>query len=245
VADELSLSRLADLGDVEITMPAASAIAAFFGNLDEAENTELEALPLPAPLPEPDPEPEPEPPSGQMAEFDEAAVLAWLGTVLGLTAAQRAATAAERAEDEHNGCDLFHATAKTLRRLLKGTAAEEAVPALLAARDSCLAAEAAEVAAAVAEEAAAAAEAAVVVTAAAVAAAKESAAKESAAAAAAEEVAAAEPAAAPGCQICFETYGSVRPSLKFETSTKLGVISSARSSSLSFESHDPPAAGTL
>ena len=35
-------------------------------------------------------------------------------------------------------------------------------------------------------------------------------------AAAEPEPAAAEPAVAPGCQICFEAYGSGRPSLKFE-----------------------------
>jgi hypothetical protein len=46
-------------------------------------------------------------------------------------------------EDEHNGFDLVHATAKTLRRLLKGTEAEAAVPLLLAARDAHLAAGAA------------------------------------------------------------------------------------------------------
>jgi hypothetical protein len=184
VADALSLSRVADLGEVGITGPAASAIAGFFGNLDEEENAEQEALlqplplPLPAPLPEPEPEPElepePEPPFVLMAEFDEAAVLAWLGTVPGLTAAQRAAAVAVMAEDEYNGPHLFHATAKSLRRLRKGTAAEDAVPALLAARDAHLAAEAEP-----------------------------------------EPAAAAEPAAAPGCQICFEAYGSVRPSLKF------------------------------
>jgi hypothetical protein len=110
-----------------------------------------------------------------MAGFDEAAVLAWLGTVPGLTAAQRAAAAAEMAEDEYNGQTLIGATAKSLRRLLKGTAAEEAVPALLAARDAHLVAEAAE-----------------------------------------PEPAAAEPSVAPGCQICFEAYGSVRPSLKYQ-----------------------------
>jgi hypothetical protein len=74
-----------------------------------------------------------------MAAFDEATVLTWLGTVPGLTAAQRAAVAAEMAEDEYDGPHLFHATAKSLRRLLKGTAAEVAVPALLAARDAHLA----------------------------------------------------------------------------------------------------------
>ena len=150
MADALSLSRAADLGEVGITGPAASAIAGFFGNLDEEENV----------APEP------------MVEFDEAAVLAWLGTVPGLTAQQRAAAAAEMAEAEYNGPHIFHATAKSLQRLLKGTAAEAAVPALLAARDAHLAAEVAE-----------------------------------------PELATAAPAAAPGCQICFEAYGSARPSL--------------------------------
>jgi hypothetical protein len=138
---------VADLGEVGITRPAAVTIATFFGNLDEEENVELEALPqplpLPTPLPEPEPEPELEPPSGPMAGFDEAAVLAWLGTVPGLTAAQRTAAAGEMVEDEYDGYYLVAATAKTLRRLLKGTEAEVAVPALLAARDAHLAAVAA------------------------------------------------------------------------------------------------------
>jgi hypothetical protein len=90
-----------------------------------------------------------------MAEFDEAAVLAWLGTVPALTAAQWTAAAAEMAEDEFNGPHLFHATAKSLRRLLKGTAAEAAVSALLTTRDVHLAAEAAEPEPAAAEPAAA------------------------------------------------------------------------------------------
>ena len=111
MADALSVSRVVDLpwgGMVGITGPTVSAIAGFFGNLDEEENAQLEALPqplplpapLPAPLPEtePEPEPEPEPPSGPMAKFDEAAVLAWLGTVPGLRAAQRAAAAQIMAE---------------------------------------------------------------------------------------------------------------------------------------------------
>jgi hypothetical protein len=107
-----------------------------------------------------------------LAEFDEAAVLAWLATsVPGLAAAQQVAAAAEMAEDEYNGPQLAVATAKSLRRLLKGTAAEAAVPVLLAARDAHLAAEVAE-----------------------------------------PEPAVAEPAVSPGCQICFETYGSDRPS---------------------------------
>ena len=60
VADALALSRVADLGEVGITGPGAVAIAAFFGNLDEEENVELEALPQPLPLPAPLPESEPE-----------------------------------------------------------------------------------------------------------------------------------------------------------------------------------------
>jgi ankyrin repeat protein len=93
------------------------------------------------PEPEPEePEPEPEAPSGPMAEFDEAAVLAWLAMVPGLTAAQLAATVEEMAEDEYNGQTLIGATAKSLWRLLRGTAAEAAVPLLLAARDGHLAA---------------------------------------------------------------------------------------------------------
>jgi hypothetical protein len=92
----------------------------------------------------PEPEPEPEPPSGPMAEFDEAAVLAWLATVPGLTAAQLVAAAEMLVEDEYEGADLVTATAKTLRRLLKGSAAEGAVPLLLAARDARLAAEEAD-----------------------------------------------------------------------------------------------------
>jgi hypothetical protein len=125
---------------------------------------------------------EPEPPAGPMAEFDEAAVLAWLGTVPGLTAAQRVAAAAEMVADEHNGSERVRGTAQTLRRLLKGTAAEAAVPALLAARDACLAAE---------------------------------------------------PAAVPGCQICFEAYGSVHRHHAKQVQVAF------------FESRDPPAAGTL
>ena len=98
------------------------------------------------------------------------------------------------AEDEYDGPLLIAATVKTLRRLLKGTEAEGAVPLLLAARDAQLAREQQrqvrqdEVAYAAAAEAATA---------------------ESASAAAAE-VAAAQAAAevaAPSCQICFEPYG--------------------------------------
>jgi hypothetical protein len=144
VSDALALSTVADLEDIGISGPAASAIAAFFGNFDEEENLELEALPqllaLPAPLPEPELEPEPEPPPGPMVGFDEVAVQAWNGTEPGLTSAQRVAAAEEMAEDEYNGQTLIGTTAKSLRRLLKGTEAEEAVPALLAARDAHLAA---------------------------------------------------------------------------------------------------------
>ena len=91
----------------------------------------------------------------------------------GLTAVERAATAERMLEDEHDGTELVAATTKNLRRLLKGTAAEGAVPLLLAARDAHLAV-------------------------------------------AQPEPAGAEPAAVPGCQICFEAYGSARPSLELK-----------------------------
>ena len=183
MADALALSRAADLGEVGITGPAASAITAFFGNLDGEQNVELKALPqpvpeLPVPVPEPErdePKPEPEAPRGPMAEFDEAAVLVWLSRVPGLTAAQLADVNDIMVDAEYEGAELVSFTAKSLRRLLKGTAAEEVVPLLLAARDGHLATEVVE-----------------------------------------PEPAAAKPAAVPSCQICFEAYGSVRPSLKFE-----------------------------
>jgi hypothetical protein len=163
---------VADLEEVGITAAAAVSIAGCFGNLDDDENLEQEPAQEPVAEPEPD-EPEPEPPPGLMASFDEAAVLAWLGTVPGLTAAERAAAVEMIAEDEYDGSALAAVTAKMLGRLLKGTDAEGAAPLLLAARDAHLAAEEAK-----------------------------------------PEPAAAEPAAAPGCQICFEAYGSARPSLK-------------------------------
>jgi hypothetical protein len=47
-----------------------------------------------------------------MAEFDEAAVLAWLDSVPVLTAAQLAAAAKEMAEDEYDGGALANAKPK-------------------------------------------------------------------------------------------------------------------------------------
>jgi hypothetical protein len=63
---------------------------------------------LDEPEPEaPEPEaPEPEAPAGPMAEFDEAAVLAWLGSVPGLTAPQRAAVNEMMADAEFEGAEL-------------------------------------------------------------------------------------------------------------------------------------------
>jgi hypothetical protein len=80
-----------------------------------------------------------------MAEFDEAAVLAWLATVPGLTPAQRVAAHGKMAEDEYEYDSplLVSAAAKTLWRLLKGMEAEGAVLLLLAAREAHLAAGAA------------------------------------------------------------------------------------------------------
>jgi ankyrin repeat protein len=106
---------------------------------------DADAVPEPEPEPEApdeleldDPEPQPEAPSGPMAEFDEAAVLAWLAAVPGLTATQRAA-ALERVE--YDGEELAAVKPKRLLKLLKGSEAEGAVPLLLAARDALLAAE--------------------------------------------------------------------------------------------------------
>ena len=76
-----------------------------------------------------------------MAELGEEAVLAWLSAVPGLTAAQRSAARERMEEDEYDGGELAVAKAKSLLRLLRGTAAEGAVPRLLAARDAKLEAE--------------------------------------------------------------------------------------------------------
>jgi hypothetical protein len=73
-----------------------------------------------------------------MSKFDEAAVCSWLGTVQGLTTAQLAAAREQMAEDEYEGAELVGCTAKMLRKLLRSTAAEEAVPRLIAARDAYL-----------------------------------------------------------------------------------------------------------
>jgi hypothetical protein len=91
-----------------------------------------------------------------MAEFDQAAVQAWLAAVPGLPAAQRAALARITAEDEYNGADFIGFTERTLLRVLKDSGAEGAVPLLLAARDEQLAAEEAATAIAAAAAAAAA-----------------------------------------------------------------------------------------
>jgi hypothetical protein len=80
-------------------------------------------------------------PTGPMADFDEAVVWSWLATVPGLTPDQLAAAAERMAEHEYEGAELVGCTAKTLRRLLTGSDAEEAAPLLLAARDEYLAAE--------------------------------------------------------------------------------------------------------
>jgi hypothetical protein len=186
-AGALALSLVADLEEIGLPPGAALTIATHFSNADASNTLEPQEPQEPEELHAPElDEPEPEAPSGPMVEFDEAAVLAWLGSVPGLTAAQRVAAAAEMAEDEYNGSDLFHATAKTLRRLLKGTAAAEAVTLLLAARDAGLAAEEEEVAQRAAAEGAAAAAV--------------------AAAAAPHPVAAA--AEAPSCSICLEPYSA-------------------------------------
>jgi hypothetical protein len=172
---------------------------------------ELEPEPEPELEPEPEPEleepelgepqleePEPESPPGPMAKLDEAAVLAWVACVPGLTAAQRAAALERMEEDDYDGEELAIAKAKSLLRLLRGTAAEGAVPRLLAARDAQLEAEEA-----VAEAQAVASVAAAVAAAAAAAA-------QQAAAVAVQPVqqAMAEPAERSSCAICMEAYSA-------------------------------------
>jgi hypothetical protein len=76
-----------------------------------------------------------------MAEFDEAAVLAWVAGVPGLTVAQRAGALERVAEEEYDGEELAAVKPKRLLKLLKGSEAEGAVPRLLAARDAQLEAE--------------------------------------------------------------------------------------------------------
>ena len=126
-----------------------------------------------------------------MAEFDEAAVLKWVRSVPGLTAVHLATIADRMAEDEYEGAELVGCTAKMLRKLLRGSDAEDAVPLLLAARDEQLAAENEADTAAIAADYAAA-----------VAAATHTANAE--AAAKVEEAAA---KVAPSCGVCFEPYG--------------------------------------
>ena len=171
---------------------------------------------------EPEPELELELPSGPMVEFDEAAVLAWLGTVPGLTAAQRAAVLERVAEEEYDGEELAAVKPKRLLKLLKGSEAEAAVPLLLAARDAVLAAEetarttAAAAATATAEAATAAAiataeaatVAAIATAEAATAAAIATAEAAAAAAAAVPEPAPAAAAERPSCSICMEPYSA-------------------------------------
>jgi hypothetical protein len=159
----LALSGLDDLEEIGLPLAAAVAIAAHFGNTDihtplepELELNEPELEPKPVLKSETTPmepevseleqdgklEPATEPgaPSGPMVEFDEADVLAWLGSVPGLTVAHRVVVAEMMVEDEYDGAVLVGANCKTLGRLLKGSGAEEVVPALLNARDAHLAA---------------------------------------------------------------------------------------------------------
>ena len=132
MADTLALSTVADLEEVGITRAAAVSIAGFFGNLNDVMSVELEPDPDPEPQPQQEPqplagpesdEPEPEPPaelpSGPMAAFDEAAVLAWLGTVPGLTAAQLAAVNDIMAEDEYEGAQLVGLAVRHYNRSIR------------------------------------------------------------------------------------------------------------------------------
>jgi hypothetical protein len=134
---------VADLEEIGLPLAAAAAIAGYFGKVD-ASSLEPEAEQPEPELEEPQPEvlePELQPPPGPMVEFDEAAVLVWVAAVPGLTAAQRAAALERMEEDEYDGTELAVAKAKSLLRLLRGTAAAAVVPRLLAARDAHLEAE--------------------------------------------------------------------------------------------------------
>jgi hypothetical protein len=132
--DSLQISTAADLVEIGLPPAAAAAIVAHF-------------KPTPDPESEGVPEPEADEPGAEhlvpMEEFDEAAVQRWLGTVLGLTAAQLAAARMHMAEDEYDGPLLAILTAKRLQRLLAGSDAEAAVLPLLAARDAYVAAQSA------------------------------------------------------------------------------------------------------
>ena len=114
-------------------------------------------IPNLAPAPEPEPEPvseteildteEPAPETavdpeltGPMELFCHAEVLRWLATAPGLTAEQLAAVQAEMEADEYIGEDLIGMTARNLQRLVRGTAAEACISALLSARDDYVAA---------------------------------------------------------------------------------------------------------
>jgi hypothetical protein len=81
-------------------------------------------------------EPEEKPLAGPMAEFGEAEVQRWLGTVDGLTAEQLQRVRAKLVEEKYDGEELMNGTnTKTFRRLLRGTGVEETAPLLLAAHD--------------------------------------------------------------------------------------------------------------
>jgi hypothetical protein len=73
-----------------------------------------------------------------MASWPVATVLAWLATVDGLGMRNLTAARQRTAEEEYEGAELAVALPKTLRRLLRGTGVEEAVPLILAARDAHL-----------------------------------------------------------------------------------------------------------
>jgi hypothetical protein len=142
-ADALALSEVVDLQEIGLPLAAAATIAGYFGKV-VASSAEPESKPESEPEPEAEPEleePQPQPPPGPMAEFDEAAVLAWVAAVPGLTAAQRAAALERVAEEEYDGDELAAVKPKRLLKLLKGREAEGAVSALVAARDAQLKAE--------------------------------------------------------------------------------------------------------
>jgi hypothetical protein len=151
--EALMISTPADLEEISLPVAAAAAIVAAAAaeaepgpEVQEPElEPELELEPEPELVPKKDSEleKETEPILGMlvsvpMVDFDEAKVQCWLAAVPGLTEEQKAIVAGMMEEEEYDGSDLVHATTKTLRRRLKDSDGETAVPLLLAARDAHL-----------------------------------------------------------------------------------------------------------
>ena len=112
---------------------------------NQADEPALDGAPEPEPgelEPEAEPGAEPEVPRGLMGDWSEEDVRGWVLGVRGLTSDQRAAVTERFEEDEVEGEWLARVKPKALQRTLNDTAAADAVPRLLQARDLQLATEA-------------------------------------------------------------------------------------------------------